>query len=83
MMWSKDDLDRAIRAYSEGVRIVHRYRELIEVTAFLVNRDIIQDSKKQGLPLSEEQEARVEAADSHLMDLRPVIVRRFPEVFDD
>ena len=83
MKWSKEDVDRAVRAYSEDVLVVHRYRDLIELTAFLVNRDIIQDAVHQGLPLSNEQQAQVEAADSRLIELRPVIMRRFPEVFED
>jgi hypothetical protein len=83
MTWSNQDLDRAVRAYSEDVLVAARYRELVEVTAFLVNRDIVQESIEQGLPLSDEQRDQVEAADARLIDLRSGIARRFPKVFED
>ncbi len=83
MTWLKEDLDRAVRAYSEDLLVVPRYRELVEVTAFLVNRDVIQDSIEQGLPLSDEQRGQLETADARLLDLQSKIARRFPEVFED
>jgi hypothetical protein len=83
MTWSKEDLDRAVRAYSENLLIVPRYRELIEVTAFLVNRDIIQESLAQGLILSASQQKAVSSADAQLIELCPALDRRFPDLFDD
>jgi hypothetical protein len=50
MKWSESERDRAIRAYSENVMVVNRYREIAEVTALLVNRDIVQERIDQDFP---------------------------------
>jgi hypothetical protein len=83
MKWSESERDRAIRAYSENVMVVNRYREIAEVTALLVNRDIVQESIDQGLPLSAEQAERIERADAHLRSVSSLLSRRFPELWED
>jgi len=71
-----------VRTYGAMVDSLHLYDESLEVSNVLVWREGLHEDLRNGASLGPDDRVLLEQADTKLVALRGLIVRRFPEVFE-
>ncbi|MBI4496479.1 MAG: hypothetical protein HY689_01070 [Chloroflexi bacterium] len=75
------DLGSQTKLYAAMVKHLPLYDEDIEVTNLFVTRELIDDEVSGGTTHSAEEARRLEEADVALVKLRPLLIRRFRDMF--
>ncbi|MBI2321236.1 MAG: hypothetical protein HYU88_03875 [Chloroflexi bacterium] len=78
-----DELERDVRVYAAAVDKLPLYTEWLEVSTALVHRDAIQEEIAAGKSLSPAAQKLLAEADDRLVANRHVLLKRFPEIFEE
>ena len=78
-----EELSLALELYTNMTRELPHYSDWLEAENVLFWRDVIQESLDAGARLSVGAQSQLDEADDRLVAASDVIVRRFPEVYQD